>query len=195
MIDLRGRVYLDRNVSSEPLPKLGIEQWRWGHLAFAERELIFYELIPVTGNQPHSFVLSVGADGQTLVRDTELHWSGDKQDLYGLKWQRCAELSDPQDRQVTVRFGPVVDNGPFYLRFFIEAVDPQSGQSGFGFAELVKPGRIDLPAMRHFIQMRIHRKRGPNSLLLPFFSGENRGRWGRYFSHAGDLLRSTRAKS
>lgn len=195
VIDLRGRVYLDRNASSEPLPEIGIEQWRWGHLAFAERELIFYQLLPVTGARPQSFVLSVGADGQTLVRDTELLWSGDKQDLYGLKWHRRAQMFDPLNREVTVRFGPLVDHGPFYLRFFIEAVEPQSGQSGFGFAELVQPGRIDLRLMRPFIQMRIHRKHGPNSLMLPFFSGENRGRWRRYFSHVGDSIRSIGGKS
>jgi carotenoid 1,2-hydratase len=195
IIDMRGPVYLDRNASSEPLGKLGIDQWRWGHLAFADRELIFYQLLPAQGGPPQSFAVSVAKNGEALVTGADLRWSGPKQDLYGLKWHRCAELSDPQIGQVQVRFRSLVDNGPFYLRFFIEATETASGKSGIGFAELVRPERIDLPAMRHFIQMRIHRKNGPNSLMLPFFSGENRGRLGRYFSHLIGSIFSTRVRS
>jgi hypothetical protein len=196
LFDLRGRVYVDRNASSEPLSELGITQWHWGHLAFADRELLFYELLPVNDyrDAPLSIVLTIGRDGITEIRHSPIQWSGNKRDRYGLKWHRWADLSSPDKHPVRVHFRSLVDNGPFYLRFLIEGVDNPSGQTGYGFAELVKPDRIDLAAMRLFIQMRIHRKQGPNSLFLPFFSGENRGRWGRCFSHWADVLGPTRKR-
>lgn len=190
--DFGGRAYLDRNSSTLPLDRLGIEQWRWGRLALSDREIIYYELQPVDRGQPvQAHVLSVAADGSVQsAPHTRLTWSGPTRDIYGLGFHRNLCVSGPDGSELEVRFGPPVDNGPFYLRFLLEARDPRTGGAASGVGEQVRPGRIHLPQMRPFVQMRIHRVGKDNSPWLPLFSGPSRGKLGRLCNHLAARLPS-----
>jgi hypothetical protein len=112
-----------------------------------------------------------------------MSWSGPVRDIYGLGFHRNLRLFEPDGSELDVRIGSPVDNGPFYLRFLLEARDPGTGEAARGVGELVRPGRIYLPQMRPFVQMRVHRVGARNSPWLPLFSGPNRGMLGRLFHH------------
>jgi hypothetical protein len=86
-----------------------------------------------------------------------------------------------------------VDNGPFYLRFPVAARCPRTGERGRGFAEIVKPGQVDIPWMRPFVRMRCHRLDGINSPLLPLFSGPRRGRLRRTLGNLRRVIANPRA--
>jgi carotenoid 1,2-hydratase len=185
--DFQARAYLDRNSSTRPLSELGIEQWRWGRLAFPDREIVFYQLLPRERSQsPQTLVLSVSADGTTQeLEQARLTWSDPARDIYGLAYHSTLRIVEPKGSELVVRARPPIDNGPFYLRFLLDARCAQTGYVASGVGELVRPGRIDLPRMRPFVQMRIHRVGGWNSPWLPLFSGPRGGRLARLLNHLG----------
>ena len=70
----------------------------------------------------------------------------------------------------------LVDDGPFYLRFLVDAEDGVNGCRGRGFAERVVPANVDRPWQRPFVRMRTFATDGDNSMWLPLFSGPRSGR-------------------
>jgi carotenoid 1,2-hydratase len=189
IINLQGRAYFDCNSSAVPLDQLGIDLWRWMRIAFPTRELIFYEVEPRQSTQESKqILLTIDSDGQIKRgKPRDITWSNSRLSTYGLPYYRDLLLGDNQSKPIHLRFRPPVDTGPFYLRFLVDAVDEASGEKGYGVAELVKPGRIDLAPIPFFVRMRIHRITGPNSPFLPLFSGSNSHRLSRLVAHLRTL--------
>ena len=181
---LEGRAYLDANMSRVPLSQLGLSSWQWGRIAFPERELIFYAMTPESGGPEEPLVLSV-RPGQpaTVDEKTPFTWGPKRHQRYGLTWNESVTLRCPQGHVVCVKVLHVVEKGPFYLRFLIEARCETTGESGRGFAELVDVARIDRPWQRPFVRMRTHRASGPNSAWVPLFNGPRSGRAMRLLRH------------
>jgi hypothetical protein len=192
--DLEGRIYVDSNASEQPLHALGIGDWRWGRVALPERELIYYLVDPEAGSAlaPIEHVLEAKADGSLRALSAAIELHGTRRGTYALTHPEQARLRGPE-LDLEINFKSLVDDGPFYLRFLVDAYDHRSGEQGAGIAERVAPARVDLPWQRPFVRMRTQQVRGPNSIWLPLFSGSRKGRLGRLARHwTGAIASSTR---
>ncbi len=180
--ELRGRAYVDSNTSDQPLHTLGIRQWRWGRVALPGRELIYYLVDPARADaESVELLLEVLPSGVVREHRARAEWQTPRRSWYGLAFHDRVRLR-ADEFDLTLRFGAVVDEGPFYLRFLVQALDG-AGAVGSGFAEQVAPERVDLAWQRPFVRMRTHHTRGPNSIWLPLFSGPAEGRLKRLMRH------------
>jgi len=180
---IEGRIYVDSNGSARPLHELGIADWRWGRVALPDRELIYYFVDPEGEGAPIRHVLVARPDGALVAQDASVRWSNPRRSVYGLGYHRHLHLSNAPDLDVTLTLRRVVDDGPFYLRFLVDAEDRAHGTVGRGFAERVVPDRVDRPWQRPFVRMRTFATAGDNSMWLPLFSGPRRGRFERLLNH------------
>ncbi len=172
---LSGRGYLDGNRSDLPLDALGIEDWRWGRVAFEDRELVWFHLRP-PGGRPRALVLEVARAGVVrCVDDVAATFDEPHTTLFGLRRTATVEPHAAGSLIGTIRYESLVDDGPFYQRYLVSAVDAR-GARGRGFAERVVPSRVDVPWQRPFIEMRIQRQGEVGSRWLPLFAGPRRGR-------------------
>lgn len=174
-----GRAYHDRNAATRPLHELGIQNWWWGRIALAGRDLIFYRLAPsLPGAPPRVLIVEVAEDGGSRLRENAgLEVGRLRRSPWGLRWPSTLTFPDPDGRPVRVEIDTVVDNGPFYQRFLLRG--RCGAEEGFGIGENLVPDRVDAGLLRPLVRMRVHRAAGPNSMWLPLFSGDSDGRWGR----------------
>ncbi len=162
---LRGRAYHDRNSSPRPLGELGIRQWLWGRIALPGGDLVFYEAVaPDERTEVH--VLRV-CEGGTRAGAPHLVASDRRSTVYGPSWPKRLEVDGIQ-----VVLGPVLDQGPFYLRLLARSGD------AMGFAEVVCADRVGRAAHKPFVRMAVQRETG-NSMWLPLFAGPREGRIAR----------------
>lgn len=169
-----GRAYHDRNGSPLPLHALGLDRWFWARAALPDGERVVYVLWPEGGGAPRAMALSIAEDGAVLRRDDlEVETLRPHKRLFGMPAMDALRLGD----DLRVDLPTLVDNGPFYLRFFGTLTD--GAASGPAVAELVCPARVDLDLHRPIVRMRVHDLTGDNSPLLPWFAGPRRGRWAR----------------
>lgn len=181
-----GRIYVDSNGSSQPLHELGIADWRWGRVAFPDREIIYYFVDPLPdaeGTAPIRHVLEARPDGRLIAHDALATWRQPRRSVYGLGYDRELALASAEGLDVRLTMRALVDDGPFYLRFLVDAEDAASGAPGRGFAERVVPDRVDRPWQRPFVRMRTFASQGDNSMWLPLFTGPRRGRLERLLNH------------
>lgn len=185
LIDLKGRAYYDSNLSLLPLQELGIDSWRWIRVAFPSRELVFYDLDPKDiSQQSEQIVLIVDSTGQASVGDLySFQWTKPWFSIYGLTYSRELTLTLGKSERIRLKFHPPVDDGPFYLRFLVDAVCETTRERGLGIAELVKPDRIHIAPFQPFVRMRVHQVDGPNSFLLPLFTGAGGDKVKRFLTH------------
>jgi len=177
--NIQGRAYFDRNLGQRPMHTLGIDRWWWFRLALPDRELIGYHLIPSDrSEETRSICLTIAADGTTtMVENARFVMANWQRSLLGPAWPHTLTLTPPGNDPVVIHFANLVDNGPFYQRFQIEArVD---GVLVRGFAEHVLPDRIDRAWSRPLVKMAVHRHDGGNSMWLPLFTGPRAGRISR----------------
>ena len=173
---IEGRGYHDRNSSALPLQSLGIQSWWWGRVALPGRDLIFYRLTPsASGTAPRDLVVEIAEDGTCRVQEgAGLQMGRERRNIWGLRWPSSATFSDPDGRPVRVEVGAVLDNGPFYQRYLLHG--RCGADEGYGIGENLVPGRVDTDLLRPLVRMRVHRTAGPNSMWLPLFSGDTKGR-------------------
>lgn len=171
---IRGRAYFDGNAAERPLGELGIDDWRWGRIAFPSREVVYFQLAPADG----ASVLSVDAqgEGQTFV-DSAASFRDRGPGWFGLR--RAASLTlDVGGEAIEVDFRHQVEDGFFYQRYLVEARS-QCGEVGRGVAERVVPARLAQSWHRPLVRMRVAEVGAAPSLWYPLFSGSREGRWGR----------------
>lgn len=170
---IAGRGYHDRNDSDVPLGTLGIREWAWGRLARPDHDLVHYVCWPDGNGPARSLALRIGADGRLDVQeDAVLGERGRVAPLLGFGTPAALDLADPRGPTVAAELGPIVDRSPFYLRF------PLASADGRGFGERVRPGAVDQPWMRPFVDMARLRPGHPH-WLNPWFLGPRDGRWAR----------------
>lgn len=173
---LQGRAYHDRNSSPLPLQELGIDRWFWARGSCDDGERVVYVLWPKDGGAPRAFSLHIRPDGQVLRREgLKVSERGTHRLRYGMS--SCEELIVHGEDDVRVRLHSLLENGPFYLRFV--GTLQQGDAQGPAVAEMVNASRVDMDVHRPFVRMRVHDLAGPNSPMLPWFSGPSRGRWAR----------------
>lgn len=174
-----GAGYHDRNVSPDPIDRLGIRHWLWGRLPGDDAEQVFYLLWPEGGGPPIGHLLDFSPDGSVRHEPVDVALSRTRLGWFGLRWWRSLTLTRADGTEVPVTFQRVVDDGPFYLRFLV------TGPSGRpAFAERVVPGRVDRAWSRPFVRMCVD---GPaeRSWLAPWFLGLREGRWARLVGSFG----------
>ena len=175
--DITGRGYHDRNGGTAPLHELGFDRWIWGRLPFEDRERIYYILWPSGGGDPACVGLEIGADGQTTRHDeVDVRLTGPQTTLAGMRTHERIEVFVAGQPWLDVTPRARLDDGPFYLRYFVEARCGDEQTVGFG--EACQPERVDLARHRPLVRMRVHEDRegGANSMWLPLFTGPRRGR-------------------
>lgn len=175
---LRGSAYHDRNSCGRPLNALGIDQWAWGRVSLGGVLRVWYLLWPSGGGEPIFLDISVDEAGNLTSRPARFHASGARQDLWGMPWWERLILQDPE---LQIRFLHKVDAGPYYLRFLVEARNA-AGEVGQGVAEVVCPGRVELPWVRRLAATRVHTLQGVNSPMAGFFNGPSSGRIDRFLA-------------
>lgn len=180
---LQGRAYVDANASAVPLRDLGMRSWRWGRLAFPDRELVFYEVDRAEDGVVEPLVLSIPKGAPERRGTTPITWNGPRRSVYGLSWDARATLVEPDGREIELSACHLIEDGPFYLRFALEATCTETGERARGFGEQVAVERIDRPWQRPFVRMRRRLADGDNSMWLPLFSGPRRGRVERLVRH------------
>jgi hypothetical protein len=176
-LHLQGRAYHDRNGSRTPFDRLGIAEWVWGRAALPDRELIWYLLWPARGDRDATFLgAEIAADGRTRVLDgLRVHATEERRGRFGMRYWQRLELSDGDRPWLTVESEPPIDDGPFYLRSFVRAIEP-SGASALGTGEVCVPSRVDRAIERPFVRMRVERVGKPSSRWLPLFAGPREDR-------------------
>ena len=184
--DFEGRGYHDRNSGSVALHDLGFERWIWGRIPFEDHERIYYVLWPKRGGPPTSVGMEIGSDGSTrVIEGLKVELSRPRLELTGMPWHRRIVLRGA-DAQVWLEVKPtsILDKGPFYLRFFIDARDPRSGARHRGIAESCRPSWVDLDIHRPLVKMRVQSaRRDEDSMWLPLFTGPKKGRITRLLTH------------
>ncbi len=174
---ISGRVYHDRNGGRRPLHDLGIDSWVWGRVALPGEEFIYYVLDGVDGEQECLF-LRIGEDGRREpVEGCVLKRCRTRKNLGGLRWWPTMTVERGGEEWLRIEHRDVVDSGPFYLRSVLRAWDGRGEYRGI--AEVCEPDRVDLAVHRPLVKMRVHRRRGENSMWLPLFSGPKKGRVSR----------------
>lgn len=179
-MSLYGRAYVDRNHSTVPLDGLGISHWLWGRVALPGRDRLWYLVWPKQeGEKPLFLDMRVGGDGVASVRETQPELGPRRWDRWGMPWWPMLQLPEPA---LTVTRWEIVDRGPFYLRFLIEA--EEDGQRGVGMAEVVAPDRVNLPGLSSLVRMRVHSLHEENSPMVRYFTGLTAGRYERLWAAA-----------
>lgn len=178
-IQIQGRAYHDRNASDSSLDKLDIDEWFWGRASYEKEERIIYWLKGARGEKTLALRLRQGEKIQRL-HDCTLQLEPAGKARYGMPAYRHVRVRHGNENFMDLRVGEPIDNGPFYLRAFLNEA---TGQKNVGFCEGVVPARVDLGWQRPFVRMRVQQMSGKNSLFLPLFNGPRQGRWGRMWRH------------
>lgn len=164
-----GRAYHDRNGGEKPLTAIGLESWRWGRIALAEREVVF----SVPDGEGPSTVITIERDGTARSRSVSNPRALDHGAAwFGPRWPRRLELPTP-DGVLVVEQIHLVDDSPFYQRCLVRG--SFDGASGPGTSERVLVDRIDAAWMRPLVRMRVDRG-SDSSMWLPLFNGPRRTR-------------------
>jgi len=169
-----GRGYFDGNVGEAPLHDTGIDCWTWGRLPADGREVIYYVLWHDRDEAPEAH--GVVIDDAGTLREVELEAVVEQERLgmAGLRHPSRLRLRLDGEDWWTVQTSSVVDDGPFYLRYFIEGSAGDERVEGIG--EFCRTDRIDLTWQRPLVRMRVQRADGKNSIWLPLFTGPKPGR-------------------
>jgi hypothetical protein len=190
---LRGRAYHDRNGGRKPQHELGMEHWLWGRVPLPDEERIFYLMWPHNGGAPQALGLEIDRAGTIhRRRDLTLELGAPRFGRAGMPYWKSLHLRSEGRPWLDVRYTDVLDDGPFYLRFLIEA-EAAKGATARGLAEACRPDRVDRDLMRPLVRMRVHRVDGKNSMWLPLFTGPKRGRLRRLVHHVFDGARGGRS--
>jgi hypothetical protein len=180
-----GRGYHDCNGGRASLEDAGIHEWTWGRLPFEHEEIIYYIAWREPGVAPEALGVRIDADGHATRVPLTVDVGRWERARALMRYPEELSLRSGDSDWLHVKVAQILDDGPFYLRYFVEGSRP--GESSVGFGEICRPDRIDLDLHRPLVRMRVHRVDGPNSIWLPLFSGPREGRIRRLMSQLGGL--------
>ena len=168
VFQLQAPAYHDRNAGDRAFDQLGIDHWIWGRTVGEAGTRIHYLVWPKdTAVEAKSWVFDISPDGEiSRQTDTNARVHGPSRAWFGVPFWRRISLGALGE----VKTGPMVEDGPFYLRSINRGLDP-GGHPHSGWGEWIRPDRIDLDAHRPLVRMRVHRSVGRNSFWLPLFVG------------------------
>jgi hypothetical protein len=176
--ELRGPAYFDGNAGTRRLDELGIDDWRWGRIAFSNRDLIYFQLTPDGGAPPSPVVLSVDRRGRVQTStEVDLRFIDGASGWFGLPRAEQLMLRG-RAADLDLRFTHQVEDGFFYQRYLVTA-RAEDGEIGHGVAERVVPRRLAAAWHRPLVRMRIDHADQRPSIWHPLFSGSRHGRFTR----------------
>jgi hypothetical protein len=179
--DGAGRGYHDCNGGRSTLEDAGIYEWTWGRLPFPDEEVIYYIAWPERDAPPEALGVRIDATGQMSRVPLTVRIPSWGRARARMRFPEVLQLSVDGSPWLEVRTDGILDDGPFYLRYFI--VGSRGGRRAVGFGEICRPDRIDRDLHRPLVRMRVHQVGGTNSIWLPLFSGPRRGRVRRLVSN------------
>lgn len=174
---LDGRGYFDCNAGALPLHDTGIERWTWGRVPFRDRESIYYILWRKGEETPEAHGVEIDQTGELVEFSITVADQRDARALVGMRYPRRLALERDGQPWLEIRAVSVVDDGPFYVRYFIEGRSGEERAHGKG--EICRTDRIDLARHRPLVRMRVEQVGASNSMWLPLFTGPREGRVGR----------------
>lgn len=178
---LGGSAYFDGNSATAPLGTLGIRDWRWGRVSFADRTVSYFSLTSSDpGRARATTLLESDASGATRTTHASAEFRDGALGWFGLRRGERARIAGG-DTALDIVLADQVEDGPFYQRYLVEARD-ERGAIGRGIAERVAPERLDASWHRPLVNMRIERVGKPTSTFLPLFCGPSRSRVRRLFA-------------
>ncbi len=151
-IQFSGIGYHDHNTGHEPL-KESFEEWYWGRYHLPDATFIYYLMKKTDGWERRAWL--IGDDGEVEVCDS-IETSNIGYSMFGLKSARVIE-SEFNDRKIFLQLDEILDNGPFYQRFWGRLI-VQTGegvQEARGISEYIRPGRIYNKLFWPLVDMRI----------------------------------------
>lgn len=190
LLDHSAPGYHDRNGSPRPLDQLGIDHWIWARATLGDRQVVVYLSWPEDRAEApllHGVVLD--ADGTLTRVPVSVDRRGARRAVFGMPWWRAVRVEGLPGGPLDLTFRPPVDDGPFYLRFLVDAV--QGDDRAVGTAEVCVPRRIDRDWQRPLVRMCVQPAEGRGSAWLPLFAGPRRDRLerlGRHWFDGGKLL-------
>ncbi len=185
---IAGEAYLDRNHSTKSLHALGIKRWDWGRVSAGGDTYAFYVLEGKANGARSSCVFRFSADGSVVhLRGWRAELLSPRPSRYGVWVPRGVAIFEGKVAKLTLRRGAVVDQGPFYVRSFLEDCGDQGWR---GTSEVIMPARIDLPWQAPLVRMRVQPQPGKRpSPFLPLFQGSKPDRLRRLVRGALNGLR------
>lgn len=170
-----GRGYFDGNAGAKPLHDTGIAAWTWGRIPFEDHEAIYYVLWRELDASPQASGVIIDAEGQLRRLQLAVDVESESLGLAGLRYPSRLRLSTIDGPWLSVTAQSRLDDGPFYLRYLIEA-QGAAHDPVIGIGEYCRTDRIDLARHRPLVRMRVQRGDGDNSIWLPLFAGPRPGR-------------------
>lgn len=160
----KGRGYHDHNTGGEPMHN-EFSDWYWGRFHFEYATLVYYVMNRQSEQQHQAWLIN--NDNNTILDNFENIDLVDKGlTLFGLKTARKIGMRSG-DTEVQIQQNQLLDNGPFYQRYYSDAFLRIPGQniiqSQEGICEYIKPSRITSRFFWPLINMRIfYKSEGPH---------------------------------
>lgn len=157
-IEFNGTGYHDHNIGYEPMHK-EFAQWYWGRLHTDEATLIYYLMDSHGTWQHNAWLLHHGKADEGRIEEADSFELEDAQwSIFGLHSCRRLKLTFAE-MEATLRMKSLVDDGPFYQRFISEGIihskDMSKLERRAGFAEYIKPNRIQWRVFWPLVRMRL----------------------------------------
>jgi carotenoid 1,2-hydratase len=159
-IGFHGNGYHDHNIGFEPMSK-SFKDWYWGRVHFKDYTLIYYIMNGHKDKQHQAWLIS--NDNQEIAGHLDvIELSKHKKNWLGLESYRDIKLSGVLGT-VQIRQNSIIDNGPFYQRFFAEAEfnDVNGKEIKTGISEYIHPKRIEEKSYWWMVRMRLRYLREP----------------------------------
>ena len=153
-VAFNGLGYHDHNIGHEPL-KDSFDDWYWGRIHFTDYTLVYYLMNTHEGVEKNAWLLPLEEDMEDyVIADIEL--SDFSENRFGLKAAKQLTCSS-KGFDLTIRTDKVIDDGPFYQRFYSEAsfVTGSTRRSQRGISEYIKPSRIAHSKYWWLVNMRL----------------------------------------
>ncbi len=152
-IKFTGDGYHDHNKGDEPM-KESFKNWYWGRFHFHDKSLVYYVMDHDSHSEKRAWLIN--DDGSILSLNNKIELIDYGYNVFGLKSARQIELSG-KGVELYVQQDRILDNGPFYQRFFSRAVMHQQDEvvEAHGISEYIYPSRIHNKLFRPLVNMRI----------------------------------------
>jgi len=151
-IKFSGNGYHDHNNGNEPM-KESFKNWYWGRFHFHDRTLVYYVMKHNSHVEKNAWLIKDNGSVQPLINISLADYG---YNVFGLKSARQIELSG-KGTELFVQQDRILDNGPFYQRFFSRAVMHCHNEvlEANGISEYIYPSGIHNKLFRPLVNMRI----------------------------------------
>lgn len=156
-IEFKGKGYHDHNTGHEPM-KDSFKDWYWGRVHFKDSTLIYYVMNQLDSQQYKAWLID-STNQEVIDTFDEIQLTAKSRSLLGLKSAKKIILKSSA-HEITIQQSVTVDDGPFYQRFYCDAIVNGQGsvEASSGISEYIVPGRIYSEKYWWMVRMRLRYK-------------------------------------